>query len=428
MSASQNFAMDQAALAFGSYLREQKPYETFGVFLTVIWLFAGLFSSEFLYLISMTLSAGIFVISSLVKLDPRKRAISVIHTSSFRRLIVAFIANWGYTSGRTGDSEIDFFSFIIPINEIASLVIVVLFIIWMATKYAEAIDRNGFDFIRTPLLFLRGFLRSIILVAVLYSVVTRGNGPDISEQLQEPIVLAFIIEPFVYVIYSEFNQSRSTSDMVLGDSRLPAVALRESFLTNLVMIFMLFWFKGVSGPEWEFLRAVYVIGFFFTLFSSLQSIKDYNTNPLGKGNLANFLNDTPSHLENFDLDSKIGHVIDEVTNLSLGNDSDLKISKGSVVIPIAGHKKTISALSVGQTESIISDGSEKIAEMNDGITTAIISKKDFEKVTKILKQELPKYQEESLSFYEKLHLYNLFVDYYFFIQDFKKGCIHAQKW
>lgn len=53
---------------------------------------------------------------------------------------------------------------------------------------------------------------------------------------------------------------------------------------------------------------------------------------------------------------------------------------------------------------------------------------DFEKVTKILKQELPKYQEESLSFYEKLHLYNLFVDYYFFIQDFKKGCIHAQKW
>jgi len=53
---------------------------------------------------------------------------------------------------------------------------------------------------------------------------------------------------------------------------------------------------------------------------------------------------------------------------------------------------------------------------------------DFDRVTNILKQELPKYQEESLSFYEKLHLYNLFVDYYFFIQDFKKGCIYAQKW
>ena len=53
---------------------------------------------------------------------------------------------------------------------------------------------------------------------------------------------------------------------------------------------------------------------------------------------------------------------------------------------------------------------------------------DYEKVTKILKQKLPNYKEESLSFYEKLHLYNLFVDYYFFIQDFKKGCTYAQKW
>ena len=53
---------------------------------------------------------------------------------------------------------------------------------------------------------------------------------------------------------------------------------------------------------------------------------------------------------------------------------------------------------------------------------------DFEKVTNILQQELPKYREESLSFYEKLHLYNLFVDYYFFVQDFEKGCIYAQKW
>ncbi len=56
------------------------------------------------------------------------------------------------------------------------------------------------------------------------------------------------------------------------------------------------------------------------------------------------------------------------------------------------------------------------------------NQRDFEKVTTILQQELPKYQEGSLSFYEKLHLYNLFVDYYFFIQDFNKGRIYAQKW
>ncbi len=55
------------------------------------------------------------------------------------------------------------------------------------------------------------------------------------------------------------------------------------------------------------------------------------------------------------------------------------------------------------------------------------NQKDFEAVNLIL-QELPSYVEDSLSFYEKLHLYNLLVDYYFFIQDFEKGCTYSQKW
>ncbi|GJM27675.1 MAG: hypothetical protein DHS20C17_03100 [Cyclobacteriaceae bacterium] len=56
------------------------------------------------------------------------------------------------------------------------------------------------------------------------------------------------------------------------------------------------------------------------------------------------------------------------------------------------------------------------------------NKRDFDKVRKILDQEMPPYTEAELSFYEKLHLYNLLVDYYFFTQDFVKGCIYAQKW
>jgi hypothetical protein len=56
------------------------------------------------------------------------------------------------------------------------------------------------------------------------------------------------------------------------------------------------------------------------------------------------------------------------------------------------------------------------------------NQEDFDIVTNMLQNELPDYQENSLSFYEKLHLYNLLVDYYFFIQDFKRGCVYAQKW
>ena len=55
------------------------------------------------------------------------------------------------------------------------------------------------------------------------------------------------------------------------------------------------------------------------------------------------------------------------------------------------------------------------------------NQEDFDNVNRILR-ELPEFDEKTLSFYEKLHLYNLLVDYYFFIQDFEKGCTYAQKW
>ncbi len=58
----------------------------------------------------------------------------------------------------------------------------------------------------------------------------------------------------------------------------------------------------------------------------------------------------------------------------------------------------------------------------------IRNQKDYDKVHAIFQEGLPEYDEDLLSFYEKLHLYNLFVDYYFFIQDFRQGCQYAQKW
>ena len=41
---------------------------------------------------------------------------------------------------------------------------------------------------------------------------------------------------------------------------------------------------------------------------------------------------------------------------------------------------------------------------------------------------MPNYKEENLSLNEKLHLYDLLVGYYFFIQDFDKGYMYAKKW
>ncbi len=53
---------------------------------------------------------------------------------------------------------------------------------------------------------------------------------------------------------------------------------------------------------------------------------------------------------------------------------------------------------------------------------------DFELVNSFLYSTLPVFQEEQLSFDEKMYLYNSFVGYYFFIQDFDRGYEYAKKW
>lgn len=54
--------------------------------------------------------------------------------------------------------------------------------------------------------------------------------------------------------------------------------------------------------------------------------------------------------------------------------------------------------------------------------------KDFELVNSFLYSTLPVFQEEQLSFDEKMYLYNSFVGYYFFIQDFERAYEYAKKW
>lgn len=56
------------------------------------------------------------------------------------------------------------------------------------------------------------------------------------------------------------------------------------------------------------------------------------------------------------------------------------------------------------------------------------NQKDFEIVNSFLYSTLPVFQEEKLSFDEKIYLYNSFVGYYFFIQDFERGYQYAKKW
>ncbi len=54
--------------------------------------------------------------------------------------------------------------------------------------------------------------------------------------------------------------------------------------------------------------------------------------------------------------------------------------------------------------------------------------KDFERATQFLYSSLPAFDEEKLTFNEKMFLYHSFTGYYFFIQDKERGYQYARKW
>lgn len=57
----------------------------------------------------------------------------------------------------------------------------------------------------------------------------------------------------------------------------------------------------------------------------------------------------------------------------------------------------------------------------------IRDQRDFNTFEKYFYRSMPSYNAAELSTLEKIYLYNLYIGYYFFIQDFEKGCGEAEK-
>ncbi|MEM7549917.1 MAG: hypothetical protein AAF363_09585 [Bacteroidota bacterium] len=58
----------------------------------------------------------------------------------------------------------------------------------------------------------------------------------------------------------------------------------------------------------------------------------------------------------------------------------------------------------------------------------IRSKNDLDQINALVKDDLLSFDEVNASLNERLNLYRLYVNYYFFIQDFESGYQYAQKW
>lgn len=56
------------------------------------------------------------------------------------------------------------------------------------------------------------------------------------------------------------------------------------------------------------------------------------------------------------------------------------------------------------------------------------NERDFKKIQNVFIVSFPEFDEQELSISEKIGLYNLYIGYYFFIQDFEQGYVYAKKW
>jgi hypothetical protein len=71
-----------------------------------------------------------------------------------------------------------------------------------------------------------------------------------------------------------------------------------------------------------------------------------------------------------------------------------------------------------------------LVRLNNWYTkTGFVRKEEYlEEVKQFIRSSMPSFNEENLSFNEKLNLYNVYVAYYLFIQEFDKAYDYANKW
>lgn len=173
----------------------------------------------------------------------------------------------------------------------------------------------------------------------------------------------------------------------------------------------------------------------------LQSVKLCNSAMAVDGEIRSLI-DYAQLLYNKCLYTQCVKLLDKAKKQAIRNDRSvllleiLDLEKLVVSQTIAGNnEKRVSTL-ISETEQVaesiknINIFSNLSIRLNSYYTRTgfIRNKKDYEKVKSFFHSSLPEYQEEKLSFHEKLYLYYSYVGYYFFIQDFGSGYEYAKKW
>ena len=135
-------------------------------------------------------------------------------------------------------------------------------------------------------------------------------------------------------------------------------------------------------------------------------------------------------------------------NLRKAKKMALKYDHLELMLMVSKWEKTIMTHTVGRENPIeVNDVINEVRITNDKInrinqlsnlsvmlnslyqkTGYIRNEREYSKITRIFSEQMPELDEQELSINEKFQLYELYVGFYFFIQDFEKAHEYALKW
>ena len=172
----------------------------------------------------------------------------------------------------------------------------------------------------------------------------------------------------------------------------------------------------------------------------LQALRDYNSSSLPNIKIRDMI-DHAEILFNKGLYGQCADVIKKVKKMADKSDNlemQLEILKWEK--QVLSH--TFGKENLTRTNTIITDV-QKVTNRINNINSFsnlqvklqslykkigfIRNENDFQKINNVFVASLPYFVEEDLSISEKISLYNLYVGYYFFIQDFEKGYDYANR-
>ncbi len=172
----------------------------------------------------------------------------------------------------------------------------------------------------------------------------------------------------------------------------------------------------------------------------LQNLRDYNSSSLPNIKIRDMI-DHAEILFNKSLYSQCGEVIKKAKKMAVKSDNlemQLEILKWEKQM-LAHSSGRDNLARTDQVIKEVQDVNNRINNINSFSNLQfrlqsmykkigfIRNEHDYQEITKVFTDNIPYFVKEELSVSEKISLYNLYIGYYFFIQDFEKGYDYANK-